>query len=47
MDNSPYALVLTGDVLPGHAEETVWPALAHYFRMDLTDCARSWSRARR
>lgn len=35
MDNSPYALVLTGDVLPGHAEETVWPALAHYFRMDL------------
>lgn len=35
MDNSTYALVLTGDVLPGHGEETVWPALAHYFRMDL------------
>jgi uncharacterized RDD family membrane protein YckC len=35
MENSTYALVLTGDVLPGHAEETVWPALAHYFRMDL------------
>jgi len=35
MDNSPYALVLTGDVLPGHAEETVWPALAHFFRMDI------------
>jgi len=35
MDNSTYALVLTGDVLPGHAEEAVWPALAHYFRMDL------------
>ncbi|MGN6520826.1 MAG: RDD family protein [Dokdonella sp.] len=35
MENSTYALVLTGDVLPGHAEETVWPALATYFRMDL------------
>lgn len=34
MENSIYALVLTGEVLPGHAEETVWPALAHYFRMD-------------
>jgi len=35
MENSTYALVLTGDVLPGHAEEAVWPALAAYFRMDL------------
>jgi len=34
MDNGIYALVLTGDVLPGHAEETVWPALAKYFRME-------------
>ncbi|MBA8882941.1 RDD family protein [Dokdonella fugitiva] len=35
MEDSTYALVLTGDVLPGHAEEAVWPALAAYFRMDL------------
>lgn len=35
MESNAYALVLTGDVLPGHAEETVWPALAHYFNMDL------------
>ncbi len=35
MDNSIYALVLTGEILPGHAEESVWPALAQYFRMDL------------
>lgn len=34
MENSTYALVLTGDVLPGHSEEAVWPALAAYFRMD-------------
>lgn len=34
MDNSSYALVLTGAVRPGHAPETVWPALATYFRMD-------------
>lgn len=35
MEDSTYSLVLTGDVLPGHAEEAVWPALAAYFRMDL------------
>ncbi|HEY6940661.1 RDD family protein [Dokdonella sp.] len=35
MENSTYALVLTGEILPGHAEEAVWPALAAYFRMDL------------
>lgn len=33
MENSSYALVLTGSVLPGHSPETVWPALATYFRM--------------
>ena len=35
-----YALVLTGSTLPGFAPETVWSALAAYFRMDpakLTD----------
>jgi uncharacterized RDD family membrane protein YckC len=35
-----YALVLTGSTLPGFASETVWPALAAYFRMEpakLTD----------
>lgn len=35
-----YALVLTGSTLPGFAPETVWPALAAYFRMEpakLTD----------
>ncbi len=35
-----YALVLTGSTLPGFAPETVWPALAGYFRMEpakLTD----------
>ena len=34
MENGSYALVLTGEVLPGHSPETVWPALATYFRMD-------------
>jgi len=34
MENSSYALVLTGTVLPSHTPETVWPALAAYFRMD-------------
>lgn len=34
MDNGSYALVLTGEVLPGHSPETVWPALATYFRME-------------
>lgn len=29
-----HALVLTGIVLPGHAAENVWPALASYFRME-------------
>jgi uncharacterized RDD family membrane protein YckC len=33
MEHSNYALVLTGSVLPGFAPETVWPALATYFRM--------------
>ncbi len=33
MENSSYALVLTGSVLPGYSPETVWPALATYFRM--------------
>ena len=34
MENSIYALVLTGEVLPGYAPESVWPALATYFRME-------------
>lgn len=34
VENSSYALVLTGDVLPGFATESVWPALAAYFRME-------------
>lgn len=34
MENSTYALVLTGDVLPGYTPESVWPALAAYFRME-------------
>lgn len=34
MQNTKHALVLTGIVLPGHAAETVWPALASYFRME-------------
>ena len=34
MSESNYALVLTGEVLPGYSPETVWPALATYFRMD-------------
>lgn len=34
MENGSYALVLTGEVLPGHSPEAVWPALASYFRMD-------------
>lgn len=34
MQNSKHALVLTGIVLPGHAAESVWPALANYFRME-------------
>jgi uncharacterized RDD family membrane protein YckC len=29
-----YALVLTGEVLPGFAPESVWPQLAAYFRID-------------
>ena len=29
-----YALVLTGSALPGYAADSVWPALAGYFRMD-------------
>ena len=36
MGNSTYALVLTGDVLPGYTPESVWPALAAYFRMEPT-----------
>ncbi len=36
MENSSYALVLTGSVLPSHTPETVWPAVAAYFRMDET-----------
>lgn len=34
MENGSYALVLTGEVLPGHSPEAVWPALANYFRME-------------
>lgn len=34
VENSNYALVLTGEVLPGYSPEAVWPALAAYFRME-------------
>ena len=34
MEPIKYALVLTGDVLPGFEAANVWPALATYFRMD-------------
>ncbi len=34
MSESNYALVLTGEVLPGYSPQAVWPALASYFRMD-------------
>ena len=34
METSKYALVLTGSTLPGFAAESVWPALAGYFRME-------------
>lgn len=45
MGNGSYALVLTGEVLPGHSPEAVWPALAAYFRMD-ADRFESQLRAR-
>ncbi|WP_440224626.1 RDD family protein [Dokdonella sp. MW10] len=34
MDTLKHALVLTGDVQPGHDAANVWPALATFFRMD-------------
>jgi uncharacterized RDD family membrane protein YckC len=34
METSKYALVLTGTTLPGYAADSVWPALAGYFRME-------------
>ena len=34
MANNSYALVLTGDVLPGFTPEAVWPQLAAHFRME-------------
>jgi uncharacterized RDD family membrane protein YckC len=40
METTKYALVLTGTALPGFSADTVWPALAGYFRMEpakLTD----------
>ncbi len=33
MQAARHALVLTGQLLPGYAAETVWPALAAYLRM--------------
>lgn len=45
MESGSYALVLTGEVLPGHSPEAVWPALAAYFRMD-ADRFESQLRAR-
>ncbi|MEO8461189.1 MAG: hypothetical protein ABI451_11730, partial [Dokdonella sp.] len=33
MPSNKHALVMTGGLLPGYAAETVWPALAAYFRM--------------
>lgn len=34
MAGGSYALVLTGDILPAFTEDTVWPRLAAYFRID-------------
>lgn len=34
MDTTTYALVLTGDVLPGRDPETVWTELAAYFQIE-------------
>ncbi|MBN8728387.1 MAG: RDD family protein [Xanthomonadales bacterium] len=34
MDNSAYALVLSGTILPGHAPDEVWPKLARYLRIE-------------
>lgn len=34
MDNNRHALVLSGDLLPGFDAETVWAAVASYFRID-------------
>ena len=34
MDNHPYALVLTGTILPGRAPDEVWPRLAGYLRIE-------------
>jgi len=34
VENSRFALVLTGVVLPGHAPGSVWPALASYLHID-------------
>ena len=34
MDATKHALVLTGEALPGFDANTVWPALASYFRME-------------
>lgn len=45
MENNHYALVLTGSVLHGHDADTVWPALAHYFRMDSARLAQLRTRA--
>lgn len=35
MENSRFALVLSGDVLPGFEADAVWSALAAYFRLDV------------
>ena len=34
MENSAYALVLSGTILPGHAPDEVWPKLARYLRVE-------------
>lgn len=45
METTSYALVLTGEVLPGHAPEVAWPALAGYFRMPSDKLAGLLARA--
>lgn len=35
MENSRFALVLSGDVLPGFEADAAWSALAAYFRLDI------------
>ncbi len=45
MEQTSYALVLTGTTLPGHDAEAVWQALAGYLRVDAAKLAQLRQRA--